>query len=430
MKLPIIFKEEFLHYLWKTKQINITDLVTEEGLPIEIIDFGRYNLDSGPDFLNAKVKIGKTLWAGNIEIHVKSSDWIKHGHTNDKAYKNVILHVVYEYDKDIKLGEKSIPCLQLKNKIPKVYIERYQQIMSGSKWIPCEQLITFADIQKLDLWKHKLVASRFETKSKLILELLSVTQNDWEYCFYVLIARYFGSKVNAMPFEQLALNTPLTIIQKNKNNELQLQALFFGQAGFLEEEMTNDRYYTELRSEYLFLQHKYNLLVMDKVNWKFSKLRPFNFPTIRIAQFATIKELGQSLFSRLKDAKNLSEMYALLDSHTDQYWDNHYRFGVSSKNIKKDISKNFKDLLLINAFAPLLFQFGKELDNEDYVDKAMSLLENIKTENNSILNKWKTLGIISETAYDSQALIHLKTTYCDQKRCLDCVVGHSIMGNK
>jgi len=421
-------KEEFLHFLWRTKKIQPEHLVTTDGRIIDILDFGTYNVDSGPDFFNAKINIEGTVWAGNIEMHVFSSDWKRHKHQHDKAYENVILHVVYENDTDILLSNEnsSIPTIALKGKIPKSFADNYLTLMQSKALIPCQNMISSVALEKIELWKYTLAIDRLYHKSQQVSDILHSTGNDWEETLYIMLARYFGAKVNTEPFERLARSLPLRVVNKNKDKRDTLDALFFGQAGML---MANyeDEYFIRLKKEYQFQQKKYSLKPIDPVAWKFSKMRPMNFPTVRIAQFSGLMYRVTFLFSQIREFTHPAEIRQMLHSEVTQYWDDHYRFGTPSSVMKKNTSNDFVDLLLINAIAPVLYHYGRNGADEKCIDVAIKLLEHIGSEKNSVIDHWKELGISSKTAFDSQALIHLKNIYCNEFKCLSCKIGNEIM---
>jgi len=428
--MPLIspISEDFLHYIWKTKKLNTDSLVTTTGRPLQIIDFGVHNSDSGPDFFNGKVKIDDTVWAGNIEMHIRSSDWYRHNHQSDRSYNNVILHVVFEHDKEIVLNDGNVlPCLELKGRIPKIFLDNYLQLSQSVDRIPCERNIQSVDKDKISLWKYSLILDRFERKTKLIQELLHESQNDWEQTLYVMIARYFGSKVNAEPFERLARTTPLNIVLKNRDKADALDALFFGQAGMLKANY-KDAYYNSLQKEYQYLAKKYDLKPIDAVAWKFSRLRPPNFPTVRMAQLSALLHKSEGIFSKIKSLDDINKIRSIFEITPNTYWDNHYKFDAPSASASKQLSQSFIDLLLINAVAPVLFYYGKSTGDEVYTDKALRLLESLPPEQNSITRLWSELGLKSKTAFDAQSLIHLKTSFCDLKRCLNCKIGHEILG--
>lgn len=404
-------------------------MVTTDGKSIEVLDFGQYNKESGPDFFHAKVNIGGTLWAGNVEMHVLSSDWIRHQHHHDKSYDNVILHVVYEDDAPVTLKNAltPIPVLELKGKIPKSFLDNYQFLMNSQDRIPCQNWVKNIDTSKINLWKYALTVERLHRKSLSVNEILNKNNGHWEETLYIILARYFGAKSNTIPFEMMAQNTPYSLVLKNKDKTSSLEALFFGQAGMLYADYKED-YFQKMKNEYTFLQKKYDLTPIDPVLWKFGRLRPVNFPTIRIAQFTGLLQKGSFLFSGIREAQTYDDIWKLLQSETNPYWDTHYRFGKESVFQSKSLSPAFADILIINAIVPVLYLYGKMTGQERYTDKAIDLLEDTKGEQNHITQMWKSLGADVRTAFDTQALIELKTRYCQEFKCLSCTIGHEILG--
>ncbi len=415
-------KEDFIHFVWRTKRVPVV-LETIDGRKVTIIDFGTYNLQSGPDFFNAKIEIDGTLWAGNVEMHVFTKDWMKHKHQYDRAYDNVILHVVYEHDGP--LIDNDLPTVELKGKIPKIILDRYVSMMTESLSIPCQKLFKDVDNFKVNLWKNSLLVERLSQKSKYIATVHNYSMSSWEDATYIAVAKYFGSKINVEPFERLARSLPLSIIHKNKDKQLSVEALIWGQSGMLSG-AHKDPYFVALKNEYRFMQQKYGLEPIDPLTWKFGRLRPINFPTVRIAQFAALMSKVVFMFSTIKEASTIKELRSMFKVKSHEYWDTHYRFGAESKVYDKSLSSGFVDLILINAIIPILFQYGKSIDDTDYMDRALNLLELIKAEKNTIISMWSDLGVELKTAYDSQAMIQLKTNYCDQFRCLECKIGHEI----
>lgn len=422
-------KEDFLHYLWRTKKVAQNEMVTTEGQKIDVLAFGQYNTESGPDFFNAKIKIDDTIWVGNVEMHLFSSDWLKHQHQHDKAYENVILHVVYEHDATITLKNAidPIPVLELKGKIPKSFMDNYQFLMNSQDIIPCQKWVKTIDNDRINLWKYTLTVERLHRKSLAIQDVFQKTNGDWEETLYITLARYFGAKTNTLPFEMLAMKTPLSLTLKNKDKTLSLEALYYGQAGMLNAHYEDD-YFQNLKKEYAFLQKKYNLEPIDSVFWKFGRLRPINFPTIRIAQFVGVLQKVSFLFSVIKDTQNPKDIHKLFQIEINEYWSKHYRFGKESLHLSKTISPRFVDILIINAISPLLYLYGKTTNQEIYIDKAITFLEDTQGEKNNITDMWQSLGVDTQTAFDTQALIELKTHYCQEFRCLSCKIGHEIFG--
>lgn len=420
-------KEDLLHYVWRFQRFDLHNLQTTEGESIQVQQTGEHNHNAGPDFLNARIKIGSTIWAGNVEMHLNSSDWIKHQHQTDKAYENVILHVVLEEDEIIHRQNGSrIPCLLLKKRIPTKLSKIYQKLLHNEFWIPCQHhFYEVGDMTKV-LWLDRLLVERLESKIIVIENLLKENTNNWETTFYQVLARNFGVKVNAEPFERLAKSLPLPILGKHKSNLFQIEALLFGQSGLLQDDFEDD-YPKRLQKEFNFLQKKYQLTPLQKSNWRFLRMRPANFPTIRIAQFAQLVFQSVHLFSKVLAVKNVKEIENMFELKLSNYWQTHYVFDKLSVKRNKSLGKNAIHLFVINTIAPFLFLYGRSRDNDDYKDIAFRLLEELKPENNSIITKWKELGMEPDSAYQTQALLQLKNVYCDRKRCLECGIGNSIL---
>ena len=420
-------KEFFLHYLWRTKRFDQQQLFTTDGEPVVLQNMGRHNKNAGPDFLNARIRIGDTLWAGNVEIHVQSSEWIQHKHQNDTAYDNVILHVVYEEDKPIlRKSGQPIPCIELKKRIPLGIANSYQRLSQNEHWIPCQQhFASVGDIIK-NLWLDRMLVERLEEKTEHISAGLTKNKNNWEETFYHSIASSFGLKVNVEPFELLAKVTPLQILAKHKNNLFQLEAILFGQSGLLDRTFEED-YPNKLKKEYLFLKKKYNLKGLRSDSWNFLRMRPPNFPTVRIAQFAMLLFTTEHLFSKILAAKNIAELENMFNLQLSNYWLTHYVFDKISIKRKKSLGKVSIHLFIINTIAPFLFIYGQKKNDDRYKDKAMDFLEEIPPEKNKIIDQWKALGFEPDSAYQTQALLQLKKAYCSQQRCLSCAIGGEIL---
>lgn len=418
-------KEEFLHYIWKYKLYNSRDLKTTTGQKIEILNQGNHNFDSGPDFFNAKIKIDDTVWVGNVEIHINSSDWYNHNHHTNKAFDNVILQVVINNDKDVfRTNRQLVPTMELK--FDKRLLSNYEDLLQSKLWIACEKDILKVDSFIINQWIDKLAIERLEEKSNRINELLNQQNGNWENTFYIQLAQNFGFKLNSQPFELLAKSLPLTYLGKHKNNQLQLEAMLFGQAGFLDDD-GSDEYYKSLQKEYRFLKAKFNLKPVEKHLWKFLRSRPGNFPTIRIAQFAMLIFKSAALFSKIIESAKIEEIKEFFLVETSDYWKTHYQFNKESVNKTKCLGEDSVDVLIINTIIPFLFVYGKETGNETIKNRALDFLEKIKTEKNSIIQGWSDLGVISNNALTSQALIHLKNNYCNIKNCLNCQIGNQII---
>ena len=418
--------EDLIHYLWKTKRFSYDNLSTTDGHLIQVLNWGTHNHHSGPDFSNGKVKIGDTTWAGNIEMHISSSDWDRHKHSNDPAYNNVILHVVWEHDRVVlDQNNLAIPTLVVSQYVDQALMNRYAELMHNELRIPCENLISNVDLSRMNLWLHNVLIERLESKTKYLTDLLKYSENDWNQVFFIALSKYMGLKINAEPFERLARSFDINIIYKIGDNLTQIEALLFGQAGMLMS-CEGDEYYQSLRTEYKHLANKYQLENIEIVGWKFARMRPANFPTIRIAQLASLLHKHRSIFSKLLDTKNIKEVYKILKVSPSKYWSDHYRLNKDSIHKEKPIGDNLMQIIIINVIAPLLFLYGKQLGHESYQDKSISYLETTKPEINNITKLWKELGVTAESAYFSQGLIQLKNQYCDQKKCMSCSVGNQL----
>ncbi|MEP7268907.1 MAG: DUF2851 family protein [Saprospiraceae bacterium] len=423
--------EDLLYYIWKFRYYDFNQLATTSMETIEIVDPGNRNPHSGPDFLLAKIKINNQLWVGNVEIHVNASDWGLHQHESDRAYNNVILHVVWNQDKEVKNSAGLVlPSLELKSRVNPNLIATYSYLMENQSWVPCEKSIgNTSDITRHS-WLQRLMAERLEHKSKRILLDLESNNGDWESVCYQKLARALGGKVNNDPMEMLSRITPLNIIQKHRDYLLQIEALLYGQSGLLDTLESDDEYPQKLRREFQFLQKKYDLKALNPVQWKFLRMRPANFPTIRIAQLARILYQTDHLFSKFLSAKNTKEIVHMLDVTVSHYWKNHYSFKSESSAREKHLGKDTISTIIINTVAPLLFAYGISIDNEQYKEKAVDFLSELKPEKNSIISGWTNIGWMANTAMDSQALIELKNNFCDQKRCIACSIGHQLLKSK
>jgi len=423
-------KEEFLHYLWKYSLYDPDKLFDNEMNKIIVLNPGEYNRDSGPDFFNARISVAGTVWAGNVEIHTRSSHFNNHGHQNDPAYNNVILHIVVENDKRV-FNSKGEEILTAEIEFDSFFYEKYSTLINNPYIIACQD-----DIKKLDdilvrHWLNSLVIERFQTKSESILKIFSETGNDWEETFYRLLTRYFGFRVNTGPFEMLARALPFRIIRKHTDNRFQIEALLFGTAGMLEErlfkEALSDEYYRNLLKEYSILSAKYSLQPLHGWIWKFSRLRPSNFPTVRLSQLAAMLSVAGGLFSKVLEATDIRQIKELFEVTASGYWDDHFVFGKKSRNFSKCTGSQATDIFLINAVIPIIFVYGQSRDCQDISERALSFLEEINAEENTIISEWKAAGIIAESAFYSQALIQLRNEYCKKRKCLDCRIGSKII---
>ncbi|MBA6156373.1 DUF2851 family protein [Tenacibaculum sp. S7007] len=419
-------KEEFLHFLWQYKLFDVNVLKTTKNEDVQILKSGNYNKNSGPDFFNSQVRINNQLWVGNVEIHINSSDWYLHKHEGDENYDAVILHVVWSNDVDVFMkNNKPIPTLELKHFVSKELLGNYHNLFSKQqRWIPCENQIKEVDVFVIKNWLERLYFERLESKSVLIKELLEQSNNDYEAVLFQLLAKNFGLKVNGEAFLQLATSFDFSILRKVRFNKLQLEALLFGQAGFLDGDVQNvDQ--LQLKKEYKYLQHKYSLHVIAN-GFQFFRMRPNNFPTIRLAQLVALLHKHQNLFSKLMELEKLEDFYKLLSVEVNDFWKTHYTFETASKKSNKKLTKSFIDLLIINTIIPLKFVYYKSRGEEDQ-EKILKLIQQFKPEKNSIISKFLDLKIKAKNAFESQALLELKSNYCAKKRCLQCAIGNSLL---
>ncbi len=420
--------EQFISYLWRNKLLSFP-LATDQGEEVQIVTVGEHNPDAGPDFSNARIKIGNELWAGNIEIHVKASDWLRHNHLDNENYNRIILHVVYENDLKENPLPGYFPTLEIKDCFdPSLYF-RYESFMYSTSWIPCASSFPRANPISVSSMAERCIIERIERKSTEIEQIIAFKLNNWEESFYIVLARSFGLKVNVQPFEMLARSLPLTLLTRHHDHLYQLEALLFGQSGLLAKE-PRDEYEYDLKKEYHFLQKKYGLVPLSGHIWKFMRLRPPSFPTIRIAQFADLIHHSVRLFSKIMECEHVDDIRQLLHCQASGYWDRRYQFGTVSGNTPKIPGEDFYNLLIINTVIPFLFLMGKARDNNSLKEKSLGFLEMVNAESNAITRNWEKLDVQINDAFSSQAFIELKTRYCDLKRCLDCRIGHSILGRK
>jgi hypothetical protein len=419
--------EDLLHFTWKFRLFDAAGLETTGGERVEIIQPGTHNRNAGADFQNARIKIGKVLWAGNVELHLKSSDWTRHKHQNDAAYDNVILHVVYENDKPVeKQNGQSISTLELKRRISAGTLSRYEELSKRQNGIPCAKHFKTVDEFTIKSYLDRLLVERLESKVEYVQSRLGENGNDWENLTFAMIARYFGASINKEPFYLIANSLPVKIWAKHCDDPLQIAALVFGQAGFLEEK-ADDEYPQQLRKEYLYLKRLHALKPVDKHLLKLLRLRPSNFPSIRLAQLAAFMCKDTKIFSKILEAKSVQAIHDYFDVEVHEYWKIHYHFDKPSKSVRSHLGNSTKNILLINAVAPVLFAYGRYKNEESYCERALHLLESCKAETNSIITGWKSLGLKPLNAYDTQALLQLKTAHCDKFDCLNCAIGLKIL---
>ena len=414
--------EKLLQYIWQFQYFNTTALLSAEGEAIQIIYPGHLNTNQGPDFLGAKIKIGDTTWAGNIELHLLSSDWNLHQHSADTNYRNIILHVVFKNDVELNLP---FPVLELDSRVSNILLYRYDDLMQATSFIPCEKNIQQVDWLIWKSWKDRLLTERLQNKTAVIINHLAQNNHHWEETFWWLLAYNFGIKVNSEAFEQIARSLPLTILARHKNQIHQLEALLFGQAGLLQKEFT-DAYPQLLQKEYRFYKNKYQLKPISESLF-FLRMRPANFPSIRLAQLAMLINQSVNLFAVIKESQQLNEVKLLLNVTANDYWHYHYVFDEPATFKEKNIGAQMINTILINTIIPIIFAYGVHNKTQDYVEKALLWLDQLSAEKNNITNAFAALGIENKNAFDSQALLQLKQDYCNQKRCLQCAVGNRLL---
>ena len=428
--------ETLLHYTWKHKLWPARPLETTDGHPVEVIDPGLYNRrDAGPDFFNAKVKINDTIWVGNVEIHDRASDWYAHGHDHNPAYDNVVLHVVGEADKDV-MNSRHEYLPQMVLQVPPHVQEHYEELLRADQYPPCYRVIPSLTHLMVHAWMAALQTERLEQKTEAIRQRAERCGGSWEDAYFMTLARNYGFGINGDAFEQWAQQVPLTAVGKHRDDLFQIEAIFMGQAGLLElqavperyqADALNEGYFSRLRNEYQYLAHKFSMKPMDFSIWRFLRLRPQNFPHIRISQLAQLYYDRKSELSKLLECESVEAVQQLLTTHVTPYWETHYVFGAESTKSAKHLSKATLNLLTINTAVPMLFAVGRHRQKEAYCDRAFDFLEQLKAENNHIVKMWQQCGLECRTAGDSQALIQLKREYCDRRDCLRCRIGYEYL---
>jgi uncharacterized protein DUF2851 len=415
--------EKLFQFIWQFQYYNRNELQTESGEPLQIIFPGQFNASQGPDFLEAKIKIGQTTWAGNIELHIKTSDWQKHAHDDDKNYNNVILHVVWE--NDLQVNENGIPLIILHDRVSKLLLMKYEEWMKSQSFIPCEKNILQVNDIIWTSWKQRLLIERLQRKTKLVENYLQQNNHHWEETFWWMLARNFGYTVNAEAFEAMAKTISVNILAKHKNQIHQLEALLLGQCGLLENDFT-DTYPLMLQKEYSFLKKKYQLKSIN-LPVHFLRMRPGNFPTIRLAQLAVLIQQSSHLFSVVKEIAGIKMIKKLFAVEANDYWHYHYVFDEESSFKKKLLGQQMTDNIIINTIVHVIFAYGHLQKQPIYKNKALQWLEELSGEKNSITNGWENISIKNKTAFDSQSLIELKTQYCDERKCLQCALGNTLL---
>ena len=421
-------KEDFLHYLWKFKKFDTLNLKTAQEEQITIIKTGDYLELAGPDFFNAQIIIGNQKWAGNVEIHLKSSDWYVHGHEKDAAYENVILHVVWEHDTEIfSRDNNEIPVLILKDYVASEILSNYNSLVMPKSWIFCEKDIAKIDDFILKNWQERLFFDRLERKSKFIYDLLEETNQDWEGVLFVLLAKNFGLNTNGNSFLQIAKSIPFSIVRKESFEIENFEALLLGTSGLLDDDK-EDIYFTDLKLRYYYLLNKYQLEKRHIDSVQFFKHRPDNFPTIRLSQLANLYHKHQNLFSKVTVLKSVKSVYELLNVSASVYWSNHYQFDKESLKKPKSLSKSFMDLIIINTIIPIQFAYSN-IRGESIAEELIAFMNEVTPEKNAIIDKFQSFGVSAKNAFETQTLLELKNEYCNQKACLKCVLGVELLKN-
>ena len=430
--------EQLLQYVWKHKILPLSDLATTDGRDVEIIDPGLHNRNSGPDFFNAKLRIGETMWVGNVEIHEHSKDWFRHGHDTDPAYDNVVLHVVEDDDCNVTNSRgEFIP--QIKLSVPMTVTLNYKELLTADAYPPCYRLVPDLTSLTVHSWMAALQTERLERKTQDIARRAERANGSWEDAYFVTLARNYGFGINGDAFEHWAFNVPLNQVAHHRDDIFQVEAIFLGQAGLLDINAIpekyqavalNDGYFTKIKNEYDYLAHKFSLTPIDRTMWRFMRLRPQNFPHIRISQLATLYHERKTSLSQLVECKTVDDLKRNLSTHVTEYWATHYTFGSESAHNNKSLSPFSINLLMINTAIPMLFAYGRHTGNEALCDRAFDLLEQLKAEDNHIIRMWKQCGLKVQNAGDSQALIQLKNEYCDRKDCLRCRFGYEYLKRK
>lgn len=421
-------QEEFLHHIWQFQRLDTCSLRTTQGDELQVVKPGSYLKSSGPDFFNAQIVIGNQKWAGNIEVHSKSSDWYLHNHQEDDNYNNVILHVVWENDVDVFRKDNSIiPVLELSEFISEELLLKYNKLKQQKSWINCENDIQIISEFVLKNWQERLYFERLEKKSEEIHQMLEFSKSDWEAVFFCFLAKNFGLNVNGDVFFRMAKSIPFEIVRKESFNSENLEALFYGSLNMLNSNH-EDTYCKDLYSHWEYVKQKYNLEIAIHEQVEFFKLRPDNFPTIRLAQLARLYSLHQNLFSKVINASTTDDLYNLFAVSVNNYWEYHYQFDKLSPKKKKTLSKSFIDLLIINTIVPFKFLYDRSLGKDTFED-CIKIIQEIKPEKNVVIEKFKNIGVKSENAFQTQSLLHLKKVYCDSGKCLKCSIGIDLLKN-
>lgn len=421
--------EDFLHYLWHHRLFYPSGLVTVNGSePVEVLHPGWPNHHAGPDFFNSRIRIGTTTWAGNVEIHLHSSDWFRHGHDLDSSYNNVVLHVVAHHDGEPVLDSNKREVPELVLRFPDNILQQYDALIHHTGVVKCLEHV--GRVGRLDWqnWLDRMLCERMEQRAGHIHALLTSFNGDWDQVFFVLLARSMGFGVNGDPFEILARNLPVTVLFRHASDLLQLEALLFGQAGFLSQTSVDGSYMTLLQREYDLLRHKYGLKPMDVSMWRFLRLRPVNFPTIRLSQLAAILHRNSGNFESWVKVQNIGALLEQLDVAASGYWKSHYMFGRPAKSaVHSHFGVKSRQLVVANAMIPFIFTMAQRRGQTDVQAQALKILSQLAVERNSVLSHWRGVGLEPENEAEAQAMIHLVQNYCIRSKCLHCRIGHMVI---
>jgi hypothetical protein len=419
--------ETFLQFAWRFCLFTTADFRTSRGEIITIKNEGFLNTDAGPDFLFAKIQIGDTFWSGHVEIHIHASDWYKHNHHQDPAYDNVILHAVYYPDEEvISRSGAPIPMLDLSSCVDMSYLHSYENLLKQRDWIPCVSRIHQVDESLRNVWIERLLVQRIEEKREVLRNRLQLAKMDWTEMLYRTFARNFGFKVNAEAFEMLAICLPYKLLASHRDSQFQLEALLFGQAGMLEG-LFSDSYPRVLQSEYLFLKKKYKLTGMSGSIWRYLRLMPANFPSLRIAQFAALLYHRPNLFADIREWVDPQEVFSALKVSAHEYWATHSGFDRKCKTRKIALGKPSVENIIINTVVPYIFLYANEIGTSDMSENGLALMQKCRPENNHIIRKWRKLGMTVPSAAQSQGYLELYNNYCSQLKCLNCAIGAEIL---
>lgn len=423
-------QESFLHFIWRTRRFSHQHLFTTTLQPVEILDPGVYNTNAGPDFFNARIRMGDAVWVGNVEMHVRASEWMAHGHQHDPAYSSVILHVVWLEDRPVFLENQiALPCLELRGRVDMVLLQRYKNLETNKLWIPCAAQINQAPLVIRLNCLDRMLVERLEEKTELVAQVLEANNQNWDEAFYQLLAGGFGLRINTQAFESVARSLPALILARHRDQLFQLEALLFGQSGFLSGNFS-DAYPIALQREYQHLALKYQLSPLSVQVWKFARLRPAGFPTLRLAQFAALWSRSERLFSQALEIEDLKSLGYLFSADVSEYWKTHYRFEKKSRRLPRRPGRAFLETLALNVIVPMMYYYGKIKYQSVYQNRALHLLDCLLPEKNQIQSAWARLGMSAQNAGESQALLQLKTRYCDARRCLQCTIGCFILEGK